>query len=80
VAVYKNGNSTSLTVSGTQTSTALVNAKLFLSAINSSGTPGNFTTDQVAAAWYGSGLTGANAVLLHTRINNYLTSYGTNVY
>lgn len=80
VALYKNGSSTSLTANGTQTSNALPNGKLLISAFGTSGVASQFSTDQLAAAWYGAGLTGAQAVSIHTRINNFLTAYGTNVY
>lgn len=80
ISAYKNGSSTSLTVSGTQTSVALGNGALYIGALNSNGSTVQYTTDQLAAAWYGAGMTGAQAVLIHTRINNFLTAYGTNVY
>lgn len=78
--VYKNLTSISLTIAGSANSTGLPDGKLFIAALNSNGSTLQYTTDQLAAAWYGAGLTGANSVLLHTRINNFMTAYGKNVF
>jgi len=77
--LYKNGSSTPV---GTNSSApaALVTQPFVIGAYNNNGSIIFHSTDQIAAAFWGSGLTGAECVAVNNRINAYLTTFGTNVY
>jgi hypothetical protein len=76
---YKNASSTSL---GTPTdgSDGLSTNSFYICAYNSDGPGGNFSTDQISAAYIGGGITGAQHLLLSNRINAFMTALGINVY
>ena len=40
----------------------------------------SYTTDQLAAAWWGGGLNSTQAIAVQSRINTYMTTLGINVY
>lgn len=75
--VYKNGSSLATL---TATSAGRPNASLYVGAINGSGTPQDWSADQIAAVWFGAGLNGTQAANLASRINTYMTAWGINVY
>lgn len=79
--MYLNGSSTSFSgaISNANSGTVL-GVNLYIGAQNNNGTAAQFSNDQIAAVWYGSTISAANALLLRTRINNFMTAYGTNVY
>lgn len=78
-AIYKNGSGTA-SATAANTGGALGNGNVFISASNGGGTAGNFSPDQLSAAFIGGGLSSANAVLVSNRINGYMTALGINVY
>jgi hypothetical protein len=80
VNIYRNGSSTALISTVNNPGSTVTSTAMFVGAYNINGTPGNFSTDQIAAVWYGSGVSGANAALIQNRINNFMTAYGTSVY
>jgi hypothetical protein len=45
-----------------------------------STSPSGFTTDQIAAAFIGGGLTGIQAAAINNRINAYMAALGVNIY
>jgi hypothetical protein len=80
MTVYKNGSSTAFaSSSGNASGSSSINAKFALLA-QGSASPSGFTTDQLAAAFIGGGLTGAQAAAINNRINAYMTALGANIY
>lgn len=71
-ALYKNNTTLG---TGTQPSTALVTQP-----INLLGFTGGGSTDQLAFAFIGSGVTSTQAGLISVRVNNFATALGINVY
>lgn len=78
-SAYRNGSSTAL---GTNAGDSQSNPSLsfYIGAVNTSGSPALFGTDQLSAAFIGGGLTGAQSVLINNRINAFMTAFGVNVY
>jgi hypothetical protein len=54
--------------------------KMFLGARNNSGSPGNYTTQQISFSTIGNGLTDLECINLSSRINTLMTYFGINVY
>ena len=80
ISVYKNGSSTALG-SPTDSSTGLPTSSYTFFAMNGSiGGATSFTSDQLAAGYFGAGITGAQHLLISNRINAYMTELGINVY
>lgn len=82
IAAYKNGSSTVLACAtcAADASSTMASVPIYILAFNSNGTATLFLTDQVAAAYFGGGITGAQHLLLSNRINAYMTALGINVY
>jgi hypothetical protein len=78
VTLYKNGSSTPLS-STSDSSTTVTSANFALLAQGSVSVSG-FTTDQLAAAFIGGGLTGIQAAAINNRINAYMAALGGNIY
>jgi hypothetical protein len=76
---YKNASSTSLGTI-TDASTNLPNRSYYICGYNNAGTLTSPTSDQIAAAFFGAGITGAQFLLLSNRINAYMTALSINVY
>src|SRR5216684_5171367 len=79
IDTYKNASSTTL---GTLTdaSTNLPNRTVFICGYNNAGTLTSPTTDQIAAEFFGAGITGAQFLLISNRVNAYMTALSINVY
>jgi hypothetical protein len=81
-SLYKKSSSSTVATDATA-SVGLGNNAIFIGAAadSSGGTGGAFnSTDQLAAAFIGGGLTGAQYLAIATRINAYMTALGVNVY
>lgn len=78
VTAYKNG--ASFGSSGSDTSTTLPNQTVLISALHDIGSIDDFSNDQVAAAYFGSGINATQAAAIDTRINGYMTALGINVH
>lgn len=75
---YKNGSSIG---SFTVTSSAPNSMNFYILGMNyNTGTLIQGSTDQVSAAFIGSGLTATDVSNISSRINTYMTAYGINVY
>jgi hypothetical protein len=81
VSMYLNGSATAF-VGGSSTTTSIQNLSFFIGAINQNGSPVIPTSDQMSAAYFGAGVTGAQAAAINNRINTYMASMTTpvNVY
>lgn len=79
LALYQNGNTTPVGTA-TTTSTAVPQTNIFFFAGNSSGTAGNFSSIQMSAGFWGSGLTSSDMNKITARVNTYMTAYSINVY
>jgi hypothetical protein len=76
-AIYLNGSS--IGSSSIDTSGALSAANLYIFA-NNAGTPGDFASLQMSAAWTGGGMNSTQLLAVQSRINGYMTALGINVY
>jgi hypothetical protein len=76
-AAYKNGTSLD---TDTASSGAITSANIFIFAFNNGGTPQRFSSDQVAAVYFGAGFNDIQAANLMARLNTYMTAIGANVY
>lgn len=72
--LYQSGSSIQ---TGTGASTALPSASIFLDARRLFGSASGFTTDQIAAAFVGSG--SINQATFYSRIQTFMTTVGANV-
>lgn len=61
-------------------STNLPDVEFYICAVNQSGVGTGLTTDQIAAAFIGGGLSDTDVTNLAGRINTYMTTVGANVY
>ena len=77
--LYRNGNTTPFDSYAT-TSAGIPLTGFYLFASSAAGTPNNFSSIQMSAAFIGSGLSAANQNKVTARINTYMTAYGINVY
>lgn len=79
--LYKNAAAASSATSA-HASSALTTeaATMLLFAWNSSGTPTGFSGDQMGACYMGAGMSNAQVINLHSRINAYMTSYSVAAY
>jgi len=75
---YKNNSSTPFGSALADTSTGVRNAAYAI--LNAPGLGAAVSADQAAAAFIGAGITGAQWLAISTRINNYMTALGVNVY
>jgi len=78
--LYKNGNATAFAGPTNNPNTNMMNVSVYIGATNNIGTAAQFSTDQIAAAWYGAGTNGTGVAAIQNRINTFMTAYGTNVY
>lgn len=76
--LYRNSSGTPIS-SPVTASSYLSNQFIFIGADNSGG-PEAFSTDQIAAAIIGGGLSSTDFTNLSSRINTYMTAYSVNVY
>ena len=75
---YKNAGSTLGPASAT--SQALAVNSILICAGRETGTPSNFSADQIAAVYFGGGLNATQVGQVHSRINAYMTALGIAVY
>lgn len=73
-AIFKNGSSIA---TGTGAATAKPTVSFFIDARNNEGVAGNFSSDQIAIAFVGSG--SINQSSFYTRLQAYMTTLGTQV-
>ena len=80
-STYRNGSTSSVSTY-TSTSTGLPTASMYLLAGNSSNSPFRSSADTLAAAYFGSGLSGANFKKVSDRLNAFMAGLATpvNVY
>ena len=78
ISAYKNNNSTPFINAVADTSQGNMNVSI--SILNANGLSSGFSADQISAAFIGGGLTGAQWLAISTRVNNYMTALGVNVY
>lgn len=71
---YRNG--AALTFSVGNASTVVPSLNIFICAGNFSGAPGNYTTDQVAAAAMGGAFSATDATNFYNRLRTYMTAVG----
>lgn len=80
-SAYLNGSSSVFVgAQNNAQSGTVLGVNLYIGANNNNGTAAQFSNDQIAAVWYGATISAANALLLRTRINTFMTAYLTNVY
>jgi hypothetical protein len=82
VDLYLNGSLTPLVTSGADVYDGGFAFHWYISALNSAGTAGNFSNDQIAFAFVGRGLTAAEAKKLSDRLNTFAkfsTGYGSDI-
>jgi hypothetical protein len=78
-ALYRNGNTTPV-VSGSAPSTGLPVFSQYFFSINYNGAPLFSTTDNMGAGFIGGGLTATQQCKIASRINDYMTAFGLNIY
>ena len=79
ISIYLDGQAVSTPAT---TSVGVPTSDIVLLGFNDTdvGHPIDFSGDQIAAAWFGSGVTGTVAQKIQNRVNLYMTSLGINVY
>jgi hypothetical protein len=77
VSVYRNGNQIA---SSTTPSNGVPPLSMYLFALNFAGTASYFVPDEVAAFFIGGALNKTQAAGISVRINQFLMTFGTNVY
>lgn len=80
VTLYKNGSSFGTNANASSAITTMTNQLRLLSNSTSGGAAASFSSDQLAAAHIGAGLSAAEASALAFRINSYMAAVGANVY
>ena len=74
--LYRNGT---LRFSGSSSATGTINHKIYIAAMNNSGTPIQYYANQYAFVTIGQGLNATEISNLYTTINDFNTSLGRNV-
>lgn len=73
-------NGAAQTPSTGNSTTAIVSFNIFILAWNVTGSPSNFSADQLASAHIGGGLSSAQMLSLMAKVNAYMTTVGASVY
>ena len=79
LAAYKNNSSTALNTQ-TNTPSSVPVIDYYIGAANLGGSPTDAFNGEIAAVFFGGGLTGAEAAAKNTALNAYMTSVGASVY
>jgi hypothetical protein len=77
-SLYKNASSTPVGSPSSTASASMPILPYYILAMSAG--PTNFTSDQLSAAFFGGGVTGAQYLAISNRINAYMTALGINQY